>query len=118
MLSKLFKHGISRQQQFEQYIKTAMDYLKSTWSEELAGVSWKIQDVPVLNDFDESVAKWEVDHSARVITIYRLPTERLGSHSRGNALDERLKAEEQVFEAVAELLDVDPWELVPDYYNR
>jgi hypothetical protein len=33
-------------------------------------------------------------------------------------LDERLKVEEQVFEAVAEYLDVDPWDLVPDYYAR
>jgi hypothetical protein len=33
-------------------------------------------------------------------------------------LEERLKVEQQVFESIADLLDIDPWDLVPDYYNR
>jgi hypothetical protein len=53
-----------------------------------------------------------------MIVIYRIPTERFGTHSRQSALDERIKVEEQVFEAIAELLDIDPWDLVPEYYNR
>jgi hypothetical protein len=52
------------------------------------------------------------------VVIYRIPTERFGTHSRQGAIEERLKVEEQVFEAIAELLDIDPWDLVPEYYNR
>jgi hypothetical protein len=33
-------------------------------------------------------------------------------------LEDRLKREQQLVEAIADLLDIDPWDLVPDYYNR
>ncbi len=59
-----------------------------------------------------------MDKETKMIVIYRIPTERFGTHSRQGDIEERLKVEEQVFEAIAELLDIDPWDLVPEYYNR
>jgi hypothetical protein len=64
------------------------------------------------------IPRWRVDQETKMIVIYRIPTERFGAHSRQGAIEERLKVEEQVFEAIAELLDIDPWDLVPEYYNR
>ena len=118
ILSKLFKFGQTRSHSFEQYVETAFDYLKAIWVEELTDVSWRVVDAPSINTNSTEVPKWRVDAEAKIIVIYRIPTERFGNHSRQSEIEERLKVEEQVFEAIAELLDVDPWDLVPEYYNR
>jgi hypothetical protein len=118
ILSKLFKFGQTRSHSFEQYVETAVEYLKGIWVDELAGVTWKVLDAPALTGNSNEVPRWRVDHESKTLVIYRIPTERFGSHSRQGQVDERLKVEEQVFEAIAELLDVDPWDLVPEYYNR
>ena len=118
ILSKLFKFGQTRSHGFEQYVETAFDYLKAIWVEELTDVSWRVVDAPSINGLSTEVPKWRVDDEAKIIVIYRIPTERFGNHSRQGEIEERLKVEEQVFEAVAELLDIDPWDLVPEYYNR
>jgi hypothetical protein len=118
ILSKLFKFGQTRSHSFEQYVETAVEYLKGIWIDELSGVSWKVLDAPAISDNSTDVPRWRVDRDSKVIVIYRIPTERFGNHSRQSVVEERLKVEEQVFEAVAELLDVDPWDLVPEYYNR
>ena len=118
LLSKLFKFGQTRNHSFEQYVETAFEYLKGVWVDELADVKWKVLDAPSIQSFSSEVPRWRVDKDAKVIVIYRIPTERFGTHIRASHAEERLKVEEQVFEAVAELLDVDPWDLLPDYYNR
>jgi hypothetical protein len=118
LLSKLFKFGQTRSHGFEQYVETAIDYLKDIWVEELAGLTWKVIDAPQISVHSTKVPRWRVDKEALVVVIYRIPTERFGNHSRQGAIEERLKVEEQVFEAIAELLDVDPWDLVPEHYNR
>ena len=118
ILSKLFKFGQTRSHGFEQYVETAVEYLKGTWEEDLAGLSWKVLDAPSISEYTSEVPRWRVDRETNTVVIYRIPTERFGTHSRQGAIEERLKVEEQVFEAIAELLDIDPWDLVPEYYNR
>jgi hypothetical protein len=118
LLSKLFKFGQTRSHGFEQYVETAFEYLKGIWSEELAGVKWKVLDAPPITDYTSEIPRWRIDADAKLVVIYRIPTERFGAHSRQGVIEERLKVEEQVFEAIAELLDIDPWDLVPEYYNR
>jgi hypothetical protein len=118
LLSKLFKYGQTRTHGFEQYVDTAMEYLKGIWSEDLEGLTWSISSEPSASESEIDIPRWKVDHEAKHITIYRIPTERFGSHSRKSMLEERLKVEQQVFESIADLLDIDPWDLVPDYYNR
>jgi hypothetical protein len=39
LLSKLFKFGQTRSHSFEQYVDTAMEYLKAIWSEDEIGYS-------------------------------------------------------------------------------
>jgi hypothetical protein len=118
ILSKLFKFGQTRSHGFEQYVETAVEYLKGIWEEDLAGLSWKVLDAPSISEYTSEVPRWRVDRETNTVVIYRIPTERFGTHSRQGAIEERLKVEEQVFEAIAELLDIDPWDLVPEYYNR
>ena len=118
ILSKLFKYGQTRSHGFEQYVETAVEYLKGIWEEDLAGLSWKVLDAPPISGYAAEVPRWRVDRDTNTVVIYRIPTERFGNHSRQGAIEERLKVEEQVFEAIAELLDIDPWDLVPEYYNR
>jgi hypothetical protein len=105
ILSKLFKFGQTRSHGFEQYVETA-------------GLSWKVLDAPPVTDYTTEIPRWRVDRDTNTVVIYRIPTERFGTHSRQGVIEERLKVEEQVFEAIAELLDIDPWDLVPEYYNR
>jgi len=118
VLSKLFKFGQTRSHGFEQYVETAVDYLKGIWDEDLAGLSWKVLDAPPVTQHSTEVPRWRVDKDSKTVVIYRIPTERFGAHSRQGVIEERIKVEEQVFEAIAELLDIDPWDLVPEYYNR
>jgi hypothetical protein len=118
ILSKLFKFGQTRSHGFEQYVETAVDYLKGIWAEDLAGLSWRVLDSPPISGSTTEIPRWRVDKETKMIVIYRIPTERFGTHSRQGDIEERLKVEEQVFEAIAELLDIDPWDLVPEYYNR
>ena len=118
LLSKLFKFGQTRSHGFEQYVETAVEYLKGIWEEDLAGLSWKVLDSPPISGHTTDIPRWRVDKDTNTVVIYRIPTERFGNHSRQGAIEERLKVEEQVFEAIAELLDIDPWDLVPEYYNR
>lgn len=114
----MFKFGQTRSHGFEQYVETAVEYLKGIWVEELADLSWRVLDAPPITGSTTEIPRWRVDEETKMIVIYRIPTERFGTHSRQSALDERIKVEEQVFEAIAELLDIDPWDLVPEYYNR
>jgi hypothetical protein len=118
ILSKLFKFGQTRSHGFEQYVETAVEYLKGIWEEDLEGLSWKVLDAPSISEYTTEIPRWRVDKDTNTVVIYRIPTERFGAHSRQGAIEERLKVEEQVFEAIAELLDIDPWDLVPEYYNR
>lgn len=118
LLSKLFRHGQSRSHNFENYVETTIEYLKGIWVEELADVSWAVVDAPRLSTHATEVPRWRVDHPHKRIYIYRIPTERFGSHSRVSDIEERLKVEEQVFEAIGELINIDPWDLMPDHYNR
>ena len=108
LLSKLFKFGQTRSHGFEQYVETAMEYLKGIWAEDLEGLTWSINSEPSASESEIDIPRWKVDRDGNHITIYRIPTERFGSHSRKSALEERLKVEQQVFEAIADLLDIDP----------
>ena len=118
ILSKLFKFGQTRSHGFEQYVETAVEYLKGIWEEDLAELKWQVLDSPPIAGYATEVPRWRVDRDTSTVVIYRIPTERFGTHSRQGVIEERLKVEEQVFEAIADLLDIDPWELVPEYYNR
>lgn len=100
---------------FGQIVSGTCDYLKAAWPEDLAQLRWRIIDAPAIKDSSEAVARWKADKDRFEITIYRLPIERLGHPRRPDALDERMHIEQYVFAAVGELLDRDPWSLIPGH---
>jgi len=99
---------------FGQLVAGTCEYLKAAWPEELANLRWRIIDAPAIKDSTEAVARWKADKDRFEITIYRLPIERLGHPRRPDALDERMHIEQYVFAAVGELIDRDPWSLIPE----
>jgi len=108
----------SRLASFGQLVAGTCEFLKAAWPDELANLHWRIIDAPAIKDSSEGVARWKSDKERFEITIYRLPIERLGHPRRPDALDERMHIEQYVFAAVGELLDRDPWSLMPENGNE
>ena len=106
--------GDNRLATFGQLVSGTCEYLKSAWPDDLAQLRWRIVDAPAIKDSTEEVARWKADKERFEITIYRLPIERLGHPRRPDALDERMHIEQYVFAAVGELIDRDPWSLIPE----
>jgi hypothetical protein len=109
--SKLFAHGQTRFQSFSSIVANTCEFLIDEWPQELTGMTWRIEDSPALAKDAREVQRWSVRENAKVITIYRLPVERLGSPKR-NPIEERMRIEQSVFEAVAALLGKEPWQLI------
>jgi len=103
---------------FEAVVAQTVDFLKLSWPEDLAALSFRILDSPVSNQDVASVPRYSVNRKLFQITIFRIPIERLTHHRRTDRLDERFHIEQFVFQAVAELLDKDPGDLIPENFRR
>jgi hypothetical protein len=58
------------------------------------------------------VKRWSVRAETKTIIIYRLPILRLNHNLQANPTEERIRIEHHVFEAAAELIGKEPWELI------
>jgi hypothetical protein len=103
---------------FETVVTQTVNFLKTSWPEELQNLEYRVADSPVTIDRQTAVPRFRVNKSAFRITIYRIPIERLSHHKRTDRLDERFHIEQYVFQAVAELVGRDPGDLIPDQYKR
>jgi hypothetical protein len=112
-----FRLGDNRLASFGQIVAGTCEYLQAAWPDDLAQLRWRIVDAPSIKESTDEVARWKVDKDRFEITIYRLPIERLGHPRRPDALDERMHIEQYVFAAVGELIDRDPWSLIPERYR-
>ena len=116
LLSNLLRNG-GRHSSFEQIVSGTCEYLKNAWPEELIDLNWEVVDGPSIKPESKGVRRWAVKRDEMTIVIYRVPIERLGHHSRADALHERMHIEEYVFAAVGHLIGKDPWDLVPERYR-
>ena len=116
LLSNLLRNG-GRHSSFEQIVAGTCEYLKNAWPEELIDLNWEVIDAPSIKPESKGVRRWAVKRDEMTIVIYRVPIERLGHHSRADALHERMHIEEYVFAAVGHLIGKDPWDLVPERYR-
>lgn len=116
LLSNLLRNG-GRHSSFEQIVSGTCEYLKNAWPEELIDLNWEVADAPSIKPESKGVRRWAVKRDEMTIVIYRVPIERLGHHSRADALHERMHIEEYVFAAVGHLIGKDPWDLVPERYR-
>ncbi len=109
--SKLFHHGFLRKSFFEQVVTETCEYLQESFAPELANLTWRIEDVPALSD-GEPLRRWSANKRLMLITLYRIPIQRLG---KTRSMDPRMQIEQAVISAAASLVDKDPWELIhPD----
>jgi hypothetical protein len=69
-------------------------------------------DAPVLGANSKFVKRWSVRQETKTIIIYRLPILRLNQSNSSNPTEERVRIEHHVFEAAAELIGKEPWELI------
>lgn len=104
--------GLSRAEQFDELVRTAVSRLQHRWAEQLDSVEVVVEEVP-----DERtagpVALGSVQSAgarpARIV-VYRRPVE---ARARGQRAREAL-VHEVVVERLAELLGVDPASIDPD----
>lgn len=106
--SKLFRHGLSRSNLFEEAVSDTVSYLVSKFPEELGALNWRIEEVP-LEERPESTNRWHAKASTMTIILYRIPIERGANTSPA---DRRIQIERAVIFAAASLIDKDPWELL------
>lgn len=106
--SKLFHHGFLRRSFFETVVTETCEYLQESFASELANLTWNIEDVPQLAE-GEPLRRWSANKLLMLITLYRIPIQRLG---KASAMDPRMQIEQAVISAAASLIDKDPWELI------
>jgi len=107
-----YKTGGSGLDSFASIVSTTCEYLRERWPEGLGELHYRIQDAPVLGENSTFVKRWSVRPESNTIIIYRLPILRLNQGQSNNSTEERVRIEHHVFEAAAELIGKEPWELI------
>lgn len=69
-------------------------------------------DAPVLGANSTRVKRWSSRQETMTIVIYRLPILRLDNLNGLHPVEDRVRIEHYVFEAAAELIGKEPWELI------
>ena len=104
-------------QSFEEIVESAVRFLKEEWPEELGKLRWRVVDMPGAEN-EVGVPRWRADESKMLITLYRVPIERMTHLRRTDVLDERFHTEQFVFTAAASLIGKDPWDLLPERFRN
>lgn len=100
------------QSSFEQIVQGAVEFLRTTWPDDLGELNCQIIDGPPISSDSKTVKRWATKPATNTIVIYRVPIERLGHARRSDAMHERMHIEEYVFQAAASLIGKDPWDLL------
>ena len=108
----LYKTGGSALDSFASVVGSTCEYLRERWPDELGELQYRIQDAPILGVNSRFVKRWSVRAETKTIIIYRLPILRLNHNLQANPTEERIRIEHHVFEAAAELIGKEPWELI------
>jgi hypothetical protein len=107
-----YKTGGSNLDSFASIVSTTCEYLRERWPDELGDLRYRILDAPILGENSTFVKRWSVRPESKTIIIYRLPILRLNQNQSSNPTEERVRIEHHVFEAAAELIGKEPWELI------
>ena len=108
----------SRVETFYVTVAHTAQYLRSLWPTELDGVHFDVANGPTRGIGDEAVPRWSIDRDRRRVVIFRLPIQRLSRLHRDDALHRQMAIEGCVFQAVAELIGKEPWELGPERFRH
>lgn len=107
--TRVIKHGM-RGSYFNQVVDATCDWLQHSWPEELQDLNWSVRDMPMISKDALSVKRYAIREQTQSIIFYRIPIQRM-QRSTG-IKDERTRIEQIVLDAVSELIDKDPWELL------
>jgi hypothetical protein len=89
---------------FEIAVDDAAHYLRSSFPNEFANLRTVISNLPPMTA--PGVPLYRIHRASNTIYLYRIPIERLRSHS--DRVDEMIRIEEIVIEAAANLVEQDP----------
>lgn len=103
---------------FEQVVAGAAEFLKREWPDELRSVRYEIGPMPMPGIDVDGAARWWVSEQERRIVLYRLPIQRFARLHRNDDHHRRMNIEGAVFEATAEYLGRDPWDLGIDDFGH
>lgn len=98
---------------FERIVAETMDFLRMANPGRLDLVRVEIGNLPLELQHDDGIDRWHVEQPDRIV-LYRVPIDRLAHLHCSDPHHYRVHVERCVVEAVAELLDVDPWDLAQD----
>ncbi|WP_141898745.1 hypothetical protein [Paramicrobacterium agarici] len=92
-------------------VAAAADYLRGAYPEELGDVTFMVASMPASEQHGDGIDRWSIDRSRRSIVLYRVPVQRLTRLHLNDDLHRRMAAESCTFQAAAEYLGLDPWDL-------
>lgn len=96
--------------EFDQVVMGTCDFLRGLWPNRLAKLCYTISEVPSLSGQDREVPRYRINQATQYITFYRVPLERLNRAS--GATERKMQLEHQVLHAVADLLELEPWQVL------
>lgn len=102
---------------FEQTVAETMDYLRARAPEQLAHVRIEVAGMPpdVLHP-EAGIERWRVFRPSRIV-LFRVPIDRLAKLHCPDPIHYRMHIERVMLEALGELFDQDPWDILPDRYD-
>ncbi|MBH0023576.1 metallopeptidase family protein [Salinibacterium sp. SWN248] len=108
----------SRNGNFELTVASAAQYLKEMWPDELASARFELGLMPGSSPEGSKIVRWTALPDEKRIILYRLPIERMARLHRDDELHKRMLIESCVFQAVAEYIGKEPWELAPERFRN
>lgn len=105
----MFRFGMSGGSFFEQVVSDTCEYLRDSFPNELGKLTYRIEDLPAVIPENGEVKKFQLDRVNTRIVLYRIPIQRMHKLKYS---DPQMQIERVVFDAAAELIDKDPWDLI------
>lgn len=96
---------------FSVSVGAAAEYLRGAYPQELGDVTFLLASMPTSAQHGDGIDRWSIDREAQKIVLYRVPVQRLTRLHMNDDLHRRMAAESCTFQAAAEYLGLDPWDL-------
>ena len=105
-----------RNTRFAEIAKDVVNYLCDVQPTLMHDIQVEMTLLPSAEHADGVPRRWTALRSERRVILYRLPIERGSKLHREDDLHRRNNIETIVIEAIADLIDIDPYELAPNRY--
>lgn len=96
--------------------KDVINYLCDVQAEPMKGVRVEMGLLPTGDLADGQPRMWSVDRPGNRVVLYRIPIERMSKLHRNDDWHKRNHIETVTITAIAELLDIDPYDFAPNRF--